>query len=514
MMNDSLQQRLENFRMLFAHAVDAHFLFRETMFIEANDAFRSMLGCETLEESLMISPADISPELQPDGTSSFEQVKEVVRQTIEQGHAQFEWVHRRINGELFPVEVSLNRVDVPDGNPIIYGFWKDISDRKAMQQAMVDSEARYRSLIENMQDAMFVIQQSVLVFVNHVFANLVGYAPDELIGQNFAKYIAPEDREMVLNRYTRRMAGEDVPNNYEFRLLHSDGKTRIWVNMAVALVDYEGQPSSMGTLQDITTHKESEQDLRLFRSMVENSPDGFAISTMDGTIVYVNPAHKALFGFGERVLSMNVQDFFPPEIKNRMTEVMQTIAQKGSWQGEFPHLCHDGSTIESLVTCFLIQNAQGIPTHTAAIVRDIRARKQEEEDRAALQLQVIEAQSAALRELSSPLIPLSEHVVLMPLIGSIDSQRAQLVMETLLEGVALHQADIAILDITGVSVVDTQVANALVQAAQAVKLLGAQVVLTGIGSTMAQTLVHLGADLSSIVTRGSLQNGIAYALRR
>jgi anti-anti-sigma regulatory factor len=69
-------------------------------------------------------------------------------------------------------------------------------------------------------------------------------------------------------------------------------------------------------------------------------------------------------------------------------------------------------------------------------------------------------------------------------------------------------------DITGVQVVDTQVANALVQTAQAVKLLGAKVVLTGIGPTMAQTLVHLGADLSSIVTQGSLQQGIGYALKR
>jgi anti-anti-sigma regulatory factor len=85
-------------------------------------------------------------------------------------------------------------------------------------------------------------------------------------------------------------------------------------------------------------------------------------------------------------------------------------------------------------------------------------------------------------------------------------------MESLLEGVAHHQAETAILDITGVSVVDTQVANALIQAAQAVKLLGAQVVLTGIGPAMAQTLVGLGADLSSIVTRGNLQSGIAYAI--
>lgn len=148
----------------------------------------------------------------------------------------------------------------------------------------------------------------------------------------------------------------------------------------------------------------------------------------------------------------------------------------------------------------------------ATIMGSAIQRRLAEEERENLQQQIIEAQQSAIRELSTPLIPLSSHVVLMPLIGSIDSSRAQMVMETLLEGIAIYQADTAILDITGVSVVDTQVANALVQAAQAVKLLGAKVVLTGIGPTMAQTLVHLGADLSNLHTRGNLQSAVVEAL--
>lgn len=86
-------------------------------------------------------------------------------------------------------------------------------------------------------------------------------------------------------------------------------------------------------------------------------------------------------------------------------------------------------------------------------------------------------------------------------------------METLLEGIARFQADMAILDITGIRVIDTQVAQALMRTAQAVKLLGARVVLTGIQPQIAQTLVHLGADLSGIVTRSTLQSGIAFALQ-
>lgn len=129
------------------------------------------------------------------------------------------------------------------------------------------------------------------------------------------------------------------------------------------------------------------------------------------------------------------------------------------------------------------------------------------------QEQTIRAQAAALAELSTPLIPISDHVVIMPLIGNIDARRAQQVLESLLVGVAKNAADVVILDITGVSMVDTQVANALLQAAQAVQLLGARVILTGIRPEVAQTLVGLGVNLEGIITRSTLQSGIAAAIR-
>jgi len=143
------------------------------------------------------------------------------------------------------------------------------------------------------------------------------------------------------------------------------------------------------------------------------------------------------------------------------------------------------------------------------LAENITERKRVEQARE----EMIRAQQATLAELSTPLIPLSDQVMVMPLIGSVDSRRAQQVIETLLEGISTSGARVAILDITGVPLVDTQVANALLRAAQAVKLLGAQVVLTGIRPEVAQTLVGLGADLSGIVTRSSLQSGISYAAR-
>lgn len=131
-----------------------------------------------------------------------------------------------------------------------------------------------------------------------------------------------------------------------------------------------------------------------------------------------------------------------------------------------------------------------------------------------LHQEIIRVQAEAIRELSTPLIPISDDVLVMPLIGSIDTARAQHILQQLLTGIAESHAHTIILDITGVSVVDTQVAKALISAAQAVQLLGAQVVLTGIRPEVAQTLVGLGIELRHIVTRNTLQAGIAYAMRQ
>jgi anti-anti-sigma regulatory factor len=161
---------------------------------------------------------------------------------------------------------------------------------------------------------------------------------------------------------------------------------------------------------------------------------------------------------------------------------------------------------------FPLLNIQGEIYAVGGISTDMTERKRAEEERTILQQQIIDAQQAAIRELSTPLLPLAEHVIALPLVGSIDSSRAQQVMETLLEGIAAYQADVAIVDITGVKVVDTQIAQMLLQTARAVRLLGAQIILTGISSALAQTLVHLGADLSGVITRSTLQQGIAWAL--
>jgi predicted ATPase/GAF domain-containing protein/tRNA A-37 threonylcarbamoyl transferase component Bud32 len=137
-----------------------------------------------------------------------------------------------------------------------------------------------------------------------------------------------------------------------------------------------------------------------------------------------------------------------------------------------------------------------------------------EQERETLQEQVIAAQRARLAELSTPLLPITREIVVMPLIGTMDTERAEQVIAVALDGAQRQGARVVILDVTGMKDVDTHAARMLVDVATALRLLGAETLLTGIGPRIAQTLISLGVDLTSFVTKGTLQSGMEYALRR
>jgi rsbT co-antagonist protein RsbR len=124
----------------------------------------------------------------------------------------------------------------------------------------------------------------------------------------------------------------------------------------------------------------------------------------------------------------------------------------------------------------------------------------------------VSLQKIALQELSAPLIPVFEKITVMPLVGTIDTERAKLIMENLLSGVVKHRSEVVLIDITGVPVVDTMVAHHIIQAADAVRLVGANCMLVGIRPEIAQTIVNLGISLNQLITTSTLRIGIEKAL--
>jgi rsbT co-antagonist protein RsbR len=127
---------------------------------------------------------------------------------------------------------------------------------------------------------------------------------------------------------------------------------------------------------------------------------------------------------------------------------------------------------------------------------------------------VIRRQQEELLELSTPVVKLWEGVLALPMIGTLDSQRTQVVMESLLQRIVDTGSEIAIIDITGVPTVDTLVAQHLLKTVTAIRLMGADCIISGVRPQIAQTIVHLGLDLEGIVTKANLADALALALRR
>jgi predicted ATPase/GAF domain-containing protein/anti-anti-sigma regulatory factor len=160
----------------------------------------------------------------------------------------------------------------------------------------------------------------------------------------------------------------------------------------------------------------------------------------------------------------------------------------------------------------LEQYNEGLGKANDQLKAEFAERVSAEQARSALQEEIIQMQRTRLAEMSTPLIPITDRIMVMPLIGTVDAQRAQQILDTALHGAQRHRASVVIIDITGIKYVDTNVASTLINAAAALRLIGAEAFITGMRPEVAMTLVGLGIDLGSLVTRSTLQSGIAYAL--
>jgi rsbT co-antagonist protein RsbR len=511
------QQKMEESRLFYAMAENAPdgigVSGADGLMFYANAALRQMTryGDELVGKDItaLTAPEDL------------DRLDVAFRTVRDRGAWQGELPYLRADGTTFPGMVSSFTVVDEQGNvQAVAAIIRDISDRKQMEQQLQEQEERLRFILEGSGDGAWDTNLVTgEVYYSPQYARMLGYEPEE-IPSSFAVWhalIHPEDVAKVDQLLQERLRQQSSEYEYEYRMQHKSGEWRwLLVRGNVTVRDEDGTPLRMsGTAKDITERKQMEMDLRIFKTFADKVPDAVAISDESTDLLYTNAAYQEMLGYSEEELSrMNCVDHFAPEDTDKVQEAVdQTIINK-SWQDILPFQRKDGTKLLVSSSGFLVYNEKGDLSNFIGIFRDITQQLKEEEERQALQQQVIDAQRTAIRELSTPLIPLSSTVVLMPLVGSIDSQRAQMVMEVLLEGIAHYQSDTAIVDITGVKVIDTQVANALIQAAQAAKLLGSQTILTGIGPAMAQTLVHLGADLSTLITRGSLQAGIAEAMKR
>ncbi|MGQ9887331.1 MAG: STAS domain-containing protein [Aggregatilineales bacterium] len=265
--------------------------------------------------------------------------------------------------------------------------------------------------------------------------------------------------------------------------------------------------------------QQSASELLQFRALADSALDGIAVSSASTLqIVYANRALCDMLGYdydsGE-IIGVNGLSMWPEEAKPMMEqEVLPQLLQQGSWRGEATLQTRHGRRIIVDSTTFMIADESSQLTRIGTILRDVTEAKLAQQERETLQQQVIEAQRRTLADLSTPIIPVMDGIIVMPLVGSVDTARAREIMRALLRGISEYRARVAILDITGVPLVDSGVADHLNHTIQAARLKGAHTIVTGISDAVAETIVDLGIDWSRVETMSNLQSGLVAALDR
>ena len=203
----------------------------------------------------------------------------------------FDVLHRVTKGDLMARVRGESNVELLGSlknvtNQMIKSVYEEINERKQATANLRESEEKYRTLIENIQDGVFIIQENKILFANDAFARMAGYPLEEIFGIEFQKLVAPEDLNLVVERYRRRQTGENVQKEYEFRMIQKDGKTRVYVNMNVDIITYKDKIASIGTVKNITERKLADMEKRELEARLQRSEKMEAIGTLAGGVAH------------------------------------------------------------------------------------------------------------------------------------------------------------------------------------------------------------------------------------
>jgi rsbT co-antagonist protein RsbR len=341
-----------------------------------------------------------------------------------------------------------------------------------------------------------------------------GWSEPEIVGRHWAALV-PESARAHVDAVLRALVDGEVRHSRHTNR-HKDGRAIVcqWHNAvlrgedgAVDLINCE--------VRDVTAEEALRKQQRLMQALASHSPVGIFAKSPAGDYLYANPEFaRSVDRPPEAIVGRDDFFLFEPAIaEDIQRHDAAVLAEGGPLLREDAGVGPDADRIYSTLK-FPLRGDDGEVVAICGIINDLTEVRRSERERAALQQRVIASQQQALAEMSTPLIPVAHGVLVMPLIGKVDPDRAERIMEVLLAGVAAQRARAVILDITGVRAIDTTVADSLLRAARSVELLGAEAILTGVGPTIAQTLVGLGVDLRGLVTLGDLHSGVRHAMRR
>jgi len=399
---------------------------------------------------------------------------------------------------------------------------EELRARASVEQALRTDEERFRALMTSVAQIFWIANaKGELLVDSPSWRRYSGQTMDQMRGLGWMSAVHPDDRAGI-DQAWKAAAVDGGVYRTQYRLRRHDGVYREFEAQGAPLRDADGVIREwIGACIDITERNRAERALRLseerFRLLSLRLPVGVFQSDPTGEITFANDRWCELLDISQKqVASRSWYERIHPDDRQRVRdEVAKSIREVAPLDMEYRVLLREGRLRWIQVVAVPLRGDDAALEGFLGAVTDISEHKQLEGllRETVVQRDVIEAQRARLAELSTPLIPIAEGIMAVPLVGDVDRERADRVVETLLAGISAAGARVAILDLTGVLEADTDVAEGLVRAAKGLRLLGAQAVLSGVRPELARTLVEMGADLGGMPTFGDPKAAIAYGMR-
>jgi len=389
----ALRESEQKYRDLFENANDLiQSVNSEGRFLYVNRKWRQMLEY-TSEDLEQISLWDVLREDQiPHCTEVFKAV--CSGRTVD----RVETVFVSKSGKEIFVEGTANGF-FKDGHFIATrGIFRDITERKRAEEALRKAQERYRELFEGAVEGILVAQGERICFSNPAWQKMIGHDEETLTSDGFVQFIHPDDRELVLDRYRRRISGEDVPTGYDFRIVAADNDVR-WVRLRSSVIDWEGDKATLNFLTDITEHKQAEEALR---KSEESLTEAQAIAHLGSwewdiatdEVLWSDETYR-IFGLSQdvRPCADVVQALVHPDDREAFDPPLGILPDGPLPESiEYRTVRDDGEVRFLQSRGEVIRDESGTPVRLVGTVQDITDRKRAEQERKKLEAQIQQTQ--------------------------------------------------------------------------------------------------------------------------
>ena len=351
----ALMESEEKYRILFEKSDDAISIIDNNRIVDCNDSVLKLLGFKNKKDLLNTHPSEVSPEFQPDGRSSFAKAEEMIKIALDKGINHFEWLHKRTNGKQFWAEIWLTAIPF-QGRNIIHTVWRDISERKNAENALKESEEKYRILFEKSDDAILIIDGNKFVDCNNSVVKMLGFKNKTELLNTHPSELSPEyqpDGSISYQKAEEMMEIVLKEGVQHFEWIHKRANGDPFpVEVWLTAIPYQGKKIIHTIWRDITERKkaedaliESEENLNLFFNTIEAF---LIVFDYEGNIIKINQTIVDQLGYGEdELLKMDIFEIHPENRRENLETNIKLVLDGKLSSFTLPWICKNGQIIST-----------------------------------------------------------------------------------------------------------------------------------------------------------------------